>query len=155
MRAVLTRVRSASVTIDGHVNGAIGRGFLILLGVGPNDTERECRYLAEKALSLRIFEDENGKMNLGLDAIGGQLLVVSQFTLYGNCRKGRRPSFTEAANPELGNILYEKFLSTCAELGYPPQHGEFGADMQVESINDGPVTLILDTDQLMNEPRRS
>ena len=155
MRAVLTRVRSASVTIDGHVNGAIGRGFLILLGVGPNDTERECRYLAEKALSLRIFEDENGKMNLGLDAIGGQLLVVSQFTLYGNCRKGRRPSFTEAANPELGNTLYEKFLSICAELGYPPQHGEFGADMQVESINDGPVTLILDTDQLMNEPRRS
>ena len=155
MRAILTRVRSASVTIDGHVNGAIGRGFLILLGVGPNDTERECRYLAEKALSLRVFEDENGKMNLGLDAIGGGVLVVSQFTLYGNCRKGRRPSFTEAANPELGNTLYEKFLSICAELGYPPQHGEFGADMQVESINDGPVTLILDTDQLMNEPRRS
>ena len=155
MRAILTRVRSASVTIDGHVNGAIGRGFLILLGVGPNDTERECRYLAEKALSLRVFEDENGKMNLGLDAIGGGVLVVSQFTLYGNCRKGRRPSFTEAANPELGNTLYEKFLSICAELGYPPQHGEFGADMQVESVNDGPVTLILDTDQLMNEPRRS
>ena len=154
MRAVLTRVRSASVTIDGHVNGAIGRGFLILLGVGPNDTERECRYLAEKALGLRVFEDENGKMNLGLDAVGGQVLVVSQFTLYGNCRKGRRPSFTDAANPELGNTLYEKFLEICAELGYPPQHGEFGADMQVESVNDGPVTLILDTDQLMTEPRR-
>ena len=154
MRAILTRVKSASVTIDGKVNGAIGPGFLILLGVGPNDTEKECRYLAEKALSLRIFEDENGKMNRGLDAIGGQVLVVSQFTLYGNCRKGRRPSFTDAAGPELGNALYEKFLAICEELGYPPQHGEFGADMQVESINDGPVTLILDTDQLMNEPRR-
>ena len=155
MRAILTRVKSASVTIDGKVNGAIGPGFLILLGVGPNDTEKECRYLTEKALSLRIFEDENGKMNRGLDAIGGQILVVSQFTLYGNCRKGRRPSFTDAAGPELGNALYEKFLAICEELGYPPQHGEFGADMQVESINDGPVTLILDTDQLMNEPRRN
>ena len=155
MRAILTRVKSASVTIDGKVNGAIGPGFLILLGVGPEDTEKECRCLAEKALSLRIFEDENGKMNRGLDAIGGQVLVVSQFTLYGNCRKGRRPSFTDAAGPELGNALYEKFLAICEELGYPPQHGEFGADMKVESINDGPVTLILDTDQLMNEPRRN
>ena len=155
MRAVLTRVKSASVVIDSKVNGKIGRGFLILLGVGPDDIEKECRYLAEKALGLRIFEDENDKMNLGLDAIGGQVLVVSQFTLYGNCRKGRRPSFAGAAGPELGNALYEKFLEICAELGYPPQHGEFGAHMEVESVNDGPVTLILDTDQLMNEPRRS
>ena len=154
MRAVLTRVKSASVTIDGKVNGQIGQGFLILLGVGPADTEAQCRYLAEKALGLRIFEDENGKMNLGLGDVGGQVLVVSQFTLYGNCRKGRRPSFTDAAGPKLGNALYEKFLSICEELGYPPQHGQFGADMQVESINDGPVTLILDTDQLMTEPRR-
>ena len=154
MRAVLTRVTSASVTIDGQVVGSIGKGFLILLGVGPNDTEAECRYLAEKALGLRIFEDENGKMNLGLDSVGGEVLVVSQFTLYGNCRKGRRPSYTDAAGPELGNALYEKFLSICEELGYPPQHGRFGADMQVASVNDGPVTLILDTDQLMNEPRR-
>ena len=154
MRAVLTRVNSASVTIDGEVVDKIGRGFLILLGVGPNDTEKESRYLAEKALGLRIFEDENGKMNLGLDAVGGEVLVVSQFTLFGNCRKGRRPSFTDAAGPELGNRLYEQFLSDCATLGFPPQHGRFGADMQVESVNDGPVTLILDTDQLMNEPRR-
>ena len=93
-------------------------------------------------------------MNLGLDAVNGQVLVVSQFTLYGNCRKGRRPSFTEAAPPELGNRLYEEFLSQCARLGYPPQHGQFGADMKVESLNDGPITLILDTDQLMNTPRR-
>ena len=154
MRAVLTRVKYASVTIDGQTVGKIGPGFLILLGVGPEDTEEHARVLAEKALGLRIFEDENGKMNLGLDAIGGEVLVVSQFTLYGNCRKGRRPSFTEAAGPELGNALYEKFLSICEELGYPPQHGRFGADMKVESLNDGPVTLILDTDQLMNSPRR-
>ena len=154
MRAVLTRVRSASVTIDGQVVGSIGKGFLILLGVGPNDTEKECRYLAEKALGLRVFEDENGKMNLGLEQVGGQVLVVSQFTLYGNCRKGRRPSFVEAAGPELGNRLYEKFLQDCRELGYEPQHGQFGADMQVESVNDGPVTLILDTDQLLDTPRR-
>ena len=154
MRAVLTRVRSASVTIDGEVVGKIGQGFLIRLGVGPEDTREHCRYLAQKALGLRIFEDENGKMNLGLDQIGGEVLVVSQFTLYGNCRKGRRPSFTDAAPPELGNELYEAFLQECEALGYPPQHGRFGADMQVESINDGPVTLWLDTQQLMEEPRR-
>ena len=154
MRAVLTRVKSASVAIDGETVGKIGQGFLILLGVGPEDTEKQCRYLAEKALGLRVFEDENGKMNLGLADVGGEVLVVSQFTLYGNCRKGRRPSFTEAANPELGNRLYEQFLRDCDDLGFKPQHGEFGADMQVESVNDGPVTLILDTDTLMDTPRR-
>lgn len=153
MRAVLTRVRSASVSIDGQVVGKIGRGFLILLGVGPEDGEAQCRKLAEKALALRVFEDENGKMNRGLEDIGGEVLVVSQFTLYGNCRKGRRPSFTEAAGPELGNAMYERFLAICEELGYPPQHGRFGADMQVESVNDGPVTLILDTAEL-DTPRR-
>ena len=154
MRAVLTRVNSASVTIDGEVVGKIGKGFLILLGVGPEDTEKECRYLAEKALGLRIFEDENEKMNLGLSDVGGEVLVVSQFTLYGNCRKGRRPSFADAAGPELGNKLYERFLEICEELGYPPQHGQFGASMQVESVNDGPVTILLDTKQLMETPRR-
>ncbi len=154
MRAVLTRVRSASVAIDGQVVGKIGRGFLILLGVGPEDSEAQCQKLAEKALGLRVFEDENGKMNLGLEDIGGEVLVVSQFTLYGNCRKGRRPSFVGAAGPELGNAMYERFLAICAELGYPPQHGRFGADMQVESVNDGPVTLILDTVDLMETPRR-
>ena len=148
MRAVLTRVKYASVTIDGQTVGKIGPGFLILLGVGPADTEKECRLLAEKALGLRVFEDENGKMNLGLEQGGGQVLVVSQFTLYGNCRKGRRPSFAEAAPPELGEAMYERFLELCGELGYPPQHGRFGADMKVESLNDGPVTLLLDTDQL-------
>jgi len=154
MRAVLTRVNSASVTIDGEVVGKIGKGFLILLGVGPEDTPDHCRYLAQKALGLRVFEDEQGKMNLGLEQVGGQVLVVSQFTLYGNCRKGRRPSFTDAADPALGERLYEQFLKECEALGFAPQHGHFGADMQVESINDGPVTLLLDTQQLMEEPRR-
>lgn len=153
MRAILTRVRSASVAIDGETVGSIGRGFLILLGVGPGDTERECRALAEKCLALRIFEDENGKMNLGLESVGGDVLVVSQFTLYGSCRKGRRPSFVGAADPDLGNAMYERFLEICEELGYPPQHGRFGADMQVQSINDGPVTLILDTDELLDRRR--
>ena len=154
MRAVLTRVNSASVTIDGQVVGKIDKGFLILLGVGPNDTAEHCRFLAQKALGLRVFEDENEKMNLGLEAVNGQVLVVSQFTLYGSCRKGRRPSFTDAAPPALGEELYEQFLKECEALGYPPQHGRFGADMQVASVNDGPVTLILDTDQLMDTPRR-
>ena len=153
MRAILTRVNSASCTIDGVKTAEIGRGFLILLGVGPEDTEKECRALAEKALGLRIFEDENGKMNLGLEQIGGQVMVISQFTLYGNCRKGRRPSFVGAADPELGNAMYERFLELCREMGYAPQHGQFGADMKIESINDGPYTLILDTDELLERRR--
>ena len=148
MRAVLTRVNSASVAIAGETVGKIGKGFLILLGVGPNDTEKECRYLAEKALGLRVFEDENGKMNLGLADVNGQVLVVSQFTLYGNCRKGRRPSFVGAAGPELGEALYEKFLDICREHGYEPQHGRFGADMKVALVNDGPVTIMMDSHKL-------
>ena len=155
MKAVLTRVKNASVEIDGQIVGQIGQGFLILLGVGPEDTAETSRYLAEKCLGLRVFEDENGKMNRSLEDVQGQVLVVSQFTLYGNCRKGRRPSFIGAAGPELGNTLYEQFLADCESLGYPPQHGQFGADMQVASVNDGPVTLILDTAELMDTPRRN
>ncbi len=154
MRAVVTRVSSASVTIENQVVGQIGKGFLILLGVGPQDTEAQCKYLVDKILGLRVFEDENGKMNLGLEQVGGEVLVVSQFTLYGNCRKGRRPSFTDAAPAELGNQMYERFLALCEKAGFPPRHGQFGADMKVASVNDGPVTLILDTDILMEEPRR-
>ena len=146
MRAVLTRVSSASVTIDGTVRGSIGRGFLILLGIGPNDTPAICKKLAEKCLSLRIFTDDQGKMNLGLSDVGGQVLVISQFTLYGDCKKGRRPSFVNAASPDVAIPLYEQFLDECRALGYKPQHGEFGAHMEVASVNDGPVTLILDTD---------
>ena len=149
MRAVVTRVSGASVTIDGKVNGQIGRGFLILLGIAPEDTEVHCQKLAEKILGLRVFEDENGKMNLGLADVGGSVLVISQFTLYGDCRKGRRPNFMGAAAPALAIPLYERFLALCAALGFPPQHGEFGADMKVASVNDGPVTLVLDTDDLI------
>ena len=144
----MTRVSSASVVIDGKVNGSIGRGFLILLGIGPEDTKKDATKLAEKLLSLRVFTDEAGKMNLGLEAVGGEVLVVSQFTLYGSVRKGRRPSFTGAADPSLAIPLYEFFLAECARLGYPPQHGEFGADMQVESVNDGPVTIVVDSSEL-------
>ena len=148
MKAVLTRVKYASVAIDGETVGKIGQGFLILLGVGPQDTEKECRLLAEKALGLRIFEDENGKMNLGLEQVGGEVLVVSQFTLYGNCRKGRRPDVLAAARPEVAIPLYEKFVSLCREKGIHTETGEFGAEMLVESVNDGPLTLVVDTDQL-------
>ena len=148
MRAVLTRVKSASVTVDGAVTGKIGRGFLILLGVGPQDTEADCDKLCKKLLSLRIFTDEAGKMNLGLEAVAGSVLVVSQFTLYGSCKKGRRPDFFGAAEPQKAEALYERFLSQCEALGYPPQHGIFGAHMEVASVNDGPVTLIVDTAEL-------
>ena len=154
MRAVLIRVSRASITVNGENGGSMDKGFVVLVGVKPEDTLQEAAYLAKKCAEMRIFEDENGKMNKSLADVQGQVLVVSQFTLYGNCRKGRRPSFTDAASPELGNRLYEQFLADCTALGYPPQHGQFGADMQVASVNDGPVTLILDTQVLMEEPRR-
>ena len=147
MRAVVTRVTSASVTIDGKVNGAIGRGFLVLLGIGPNDTPAQAAKLADKVVGLRVFEDENEKMNLNLATVGGELLVVSQFTLYADTNS-RRPSFTGAAKPDLAIPLYEEFLRQCEALGFPPQHGEFGADMAVASVNDGPVTILLDTDTM-------
>ncbi len=149
MRAVVTRVKSASVTIAGETVGRIGKGFLILLGVAPGDTPAQCKKLAEKALGLRIFRDENDKMNLDLHAVGGQVLVVSQFTLYADCKKGKRPSFIGAAGPETAIPLYEMFLDECRERGFEPEHGRFGAEMLVASENDGPVTILLDTDELM------
>ena len=148
MRAVVTRVSQASVTIGGEVVGQIGQGFLILLGITHDDTPTHCKKLAEKVLGLRIFTDENDKMNLGLADVGGQVLVVSQFTLYGDCSHGRRPNFMNAARPEQAIPLYEQFLAECERLGFAPQHGQFGAKMQVASINNGPVTLIVDTDDL-------
>ena len=148
MRAVVTRVTHASVTIDGTVRGSIGPGFLILLGVAHGDTEAQAVKLADKICGLRIFEDGAGKMNLGLDAVNGQLLVVSQVTLYGNCKHGRRPDFLAAARPETAVPLYEKFIALCREKGLHVETGEFGADMKVDSLNDGPLTLILDTDTL-------
>lgn len=146
MRAVVTRVSSASVTIDGKVNGAIDKGYLILLGVGPNDTEAVCDKLAEKICNLRVFEDENGKMNLDLAQVGGSILVVSQFTLYADVSK-RRPGFTKAAKPDLAIPLYERFMEQCRQRGFAVEHGEFGADMKVASVNDGPVTILYDTDE--------
>ena len=144
MKAVVTRVRHASVTIGGKVNGKIGRGFLILLGVGPEDTQQDARLLADKIYGCRVFEDENGKMNLNLSAVGGELLVVSQFTLYADL-KSRRPGFSRAATPAPAIPLYEEFMAQCRTLGAHVEHGEFGADMQVESCNDGPVTLLFDS----------
>ena len=149
MRAILTRVKSASVEIDGKINGAIGPGFLILLGVGPNDTEKECRYLAEKALSLRIFEDENGKTNLSSEQVGGEILVISQFTLYADCRKGNRPSFTDAGTPQMAEELYEYIVSRCRELFKKTETGIFGADMKVTLTNDGPFTVVLDSNEIV------
>ena len=148
MRAVLTRVKHASVSIDGKETARIGEGFLILLGVTHEDTEAQAVKLAEKLTGLRIFEDETGKMNRGLTDVGGEVLVVSQFTLYGDVSHGRRPSFIGAGKPDIAIPLYEQFLSECERLGFPPQHGEFGAYMQVASENDGPVTLIVDTNDL-------
>ena len=148
MRAVLTRVKHASVTIDGKVHGQIGEGFLILLGITHEDTEAQAVKLADKLTGLRIFEDENGKMNRGLDEVKGELLIVSQFTLDGNCKKGRRPEFLAAARPEVAIPLYEKFVELCRAKGFHTETGEFGAYMQVDSLNDGPLTLVVDTDQL-------
>ncbi len=146
MRAVVTRVRSASVEIDGKINGQIGRGYLILLGVGPSDTEDTAVKLADKICNLRVFEDENGKMNRSLEQVGGSILVVSQFTLYADT-SSRRPGFTGAAKPDAAIPLYERFMARCRERGFDVQHGEFGADMQVFSQNDGPVTILFDTEK--------
>ena len=145
MRAVVTRVRSASVEIGGKINGEIGRGYLILLGVGPRDTEDTAVKLADKICNLRIFEDENEKMNLNLEQVGGSVLVVSQFTLYADT-SSRRPGFSGAAKPDLAVPLYERFMARCRERGFDVQHGEFGADMQVASVNDGPVTILFELD---------
>ena len=143
MKAVVTRVSSSSVTIDGKVEGAIDKGYLVLLGVGPNDTVAVCDKLAEKICNLRVFEDENGKMNLNLEQVGGSLLVISQFTLYADT-SSRRPGFSGAAKPDLAIPLYERFMEQCRARGFRVEHGQFGADMKVSSVNDGPVTILYD-----------
>lgn len=143
MRAVVTRVKQARVEIDGHVNGQIGQGFLVLLGVGPEDTPDTADRIADKVCGLRVFEDENGKMNLNLQTAGGSILVVSQFTLYADT-SSRRPGFTGAAKPDTAIPLYERFMEQCRARGFTVEHGEFGADMQVFSQNDGPVTILLE-----------
>ena len=143
MRAVVTRVKNARVEIDGAVSGAIDKGYLVLLGVGPDDTEAIADRMADKICGMRIFEDENEKMNLNLAAVGGALLVVSQFTLYADT-SSRRPGFSHAAKPDLAIPLYERFMAQCRDKGFRVEHGEFGADMQVFSQNDGPVTILLE-----------
>ena len=148
MRLVVQRVLESSVKVDGREVGRIGRGFMVLCGVEDGDTAEDVRYCVDKTVNLRIFEDENDKMNLSLSDVGGEVLVVSQFTLYGDVSHGRRPSFIGAGKPDIAIPLYEQFLSECERLGFPPQHGEFGADMLVTSENAGPVTLIVDTNDL-------
>jgi len=144
MRAVIQRVSEASVTVEGKVTGAIGKGLLVLLGVGHADTEATAQALAAKIVKLRIFSDVEGKMNLSVEDVGGGVLVVSQFTLLADTRKGNRPSFTDAAPPEAGNRLYEEFCRAVAALGVPVQQGIFGAHMDVRLTNDGPVTIVMD-----------
>jgi D-aminoacyl-tRNA deacylase len=144
MRVVLQRVSRASVSIDGRVAGAIGRGFCLLVGFAQDDRPEAVDWMAEKVAGLRLFTDAAGKMNLGLDEVGGQLLVVSQFTLYGDASKGRRPSFIDAARPDVAIPLYERFVAALRSRGLVVATGEFGADMQVEIHNDGPVTLLLE-----------
>lgn len=145
MRAVVQRVTNADVKIDGRVNGKIDDGLLVLLGVGNGDTEEDMKYIADKIIKLRIFSDENDKMNLSLEDVGGSMLVISQFTLYGDCSHGRRPYFGNAMEPVSANEMYEKFVAYIKEQGIHTETGEFGADMKVSLTNDGPVTIILES----------
>jgi len=147
MRAVVTRVGSGSVEIAGEVVGSIGRGFLVLLGIRVGDVEADVVKLANKVCNLRVFSDDDGKMNLDLEAVGGSILVISQFTLYADC-KSRRPGFTDAARPDVAIPLYELFIKTCKDAGFKVETGEFGAMMNVSSVNEGPVTILLDTESL-------
>lgn len=144
MRALIQRVSNASVDVEGKTVGEINKGILVFLGVGKGDTENELEYMVDKIINLRIFEDEDGKMNLSLKDIGGEILVVSQFTLYGDVSKGRRPSFTDSGDPKLANDLYELFIDKCKEEGIKTESGVFGADMDVKLLNQGPVTILVE-----------
>lgn len=148
MRAVIQRVNKSSVTVDGNVVGEIGNGLLVLLGVGHGDDTKDLEYIVDKILNLRIFQDENDKMNLSVLDIKGEILVVSQFTLYGDVRKGRRPSFSQSAHPDIANRLYEEFIESVRDREIKVQHGVFGAHMDVELVNDGPVTILLDSNKI-------
>lgn len=149
MRAVIQRVNSGSVTVDEKVVGSIGKGFVVLLGVSEKDTQEDVAYMTDKVVNLRIFEDEDEKMNLSLQDIKGELLVVSQFTLYGDCRKGRRPNFMSAARPEKAEELYEELVKRCREMGIKTETGTFQASMKVNIENDGPVTVIVDSEKII------
>ena len=148
MRFVVQRVTHASVTVDGQVIGKIGNGFMVLIGVADTDTREIADKMVKKLLGLRIFEDENGKTNLDIHTVEGELLLISQFTLYANCRHGNRPSFIEAGKPDMANEMYEYIIAKCKEQVSVVEKGEFGADMKVELLNDGPFTILLDSDQL-------
>ncbi len=149
MKFVIQRVTRAQVSVNNEVIGKIGKGFLVLVGIGKADDEKIADKLVQKLVNMRIFEDENGKTNLGLKDVGGEVLVISQFTLYADCKKGNRPSFTEAGAPQEANRLYEYILERCRAEIETVQHGEFGADMKVELLNDGPFTIILDSREIM------
>ena len=147
MRAVIQRVKSAEVEVNGRLTGKIGKGLLVFVGVGKGDGEADISYLTTKIPDLRIFEDHSGKFNLSLKEVGGEMLIVSQFTLFGDTRKGRRPSFSEAEDPPVAKILYEQLIENMKGQGIPVQTGEFQATMEVRLVNDGPVTLLLDSKQ--------
>ncbi len=149
MRLVIQRVLNASVKVDGEITGKIGKGFLVLLGAGMDDTNEIAEKMADKMMRLRIFSDENDKTNLSIQDVGGELLVVSQFTLYADCRKGNRPSFTKAGKPDEANALYEYFMEYCRKTVPVVESGVFGADMKVELCNDGPFTIVLDSDEIV------
>ena len=148
MRFVVQRVTHASVTVDGNVIGKIGQGFMVLIGVSDEDTKETADKMVKKLLGLRIFEDENGKTNLDIHTVGGSLLLISQFTLYADCKHGNRPSFIRAGKPDMANAMYEYIIAKCREQVETVETGEFGADMKVELLNDGPFTILLDSDQL-------
>ena len=148
MKFVIQRVLESSVTVDGETIGSIGKGFMVLIGVSDSDTKEIADRMVKKMLGLRIFEDEQGKTNLSLDAVGGELLLISQFTLYANCKKGNRPSFIEAGAPDMASDMYEYIIAKCKETVPVVERGEFGADMKVQLVNDGPFTIILDSDNL-------
>ena len=148
MKFVIQRVKHASVTVEGQVLGKIGKGFMVLIGICEADDEKIAEKMLKKLIGLRIFEDENGKTNLDIHSVGGELLLISQFTLYANCKKGNRPSFVEAAKPEKANALYEYIISECKKQVEVVEQGEFGADMKVELLNDGPFTIVLDSEEL-------
>ncbi len=151
MRFVIQRVKSSKVTIDGEVRGEIGKGFMVLIGIGAGDTVQTADKMIKKMINLRIFEDENGKTNLSLNDVGGNLLLISQFTLYADCRKGNRPSFVKAAPPDMAEELYDYIVKKCSEQVEDVQKGEFGADMKVELLNDGPFTIVLDSKEIVGE----
>lgn len=148
MKLVIQRVTHASVTVDNNIIGKIGKGYMVLIGVSDTDTEEIADKMLDKMIKLRIFEDENGKTNLSLADVGGELLLISQFTLYANCKKGNRPSFIEAGSPDHANALYEYIIEKCKERVDVVEQGEFGAEMKVELLNDGPFTVILDSEQI-------